>query len=205
MMASGLGVLGSGGPVLALLVLISLFTVALIGVKAVQLRSCGTGRAARRAALRTWHGGDQRSAARQAAAGRAPADHLLARAMDALQSDADTTRLEADLTRHGNALVGDLERGISKLELVAMISPLLGLLGTVLGMIQAFQELELAAGSANAAVLAGGIWQALLTTAAGLIVALPAAVAASLLRARIDREAREIEMAVGEVLTGGAF
>ena len=54
-----------------------------------------------------------------------------------------------------------------------MIAPLLGLLGTVLGMVQSFQDLSLAQGSANASVLAGGIWLALLTTAAGLVVAIP--------------------------------
>ena len=80
-----------------------------------------------------------------------------------------------------------------------MISPLLGLLGTVLGMIQSFQELEMAEGAANASVLAGGIWQALLTTAAGLLVAIPAAVGASLLSSRIENSAQMIESAVGEL------
>ena len=78
-----------------------------------------------------------------------------------------------------------------------MISPLLGLLGTVLGMIQSFHELELAQGSANASVLAGGIWQALLTTAAGLVVAIPAAIGATLLSSRVEAAAHEIESIVG--------
>lgn len=89
---------------------------------------------------------------------------------------------------------------IRLLELIAMVSPLLGLLGTVLGMIQSFQELELAQGAANASVLAGGIWQALLTTAAGLVVAIPAAIAAGLFSARIDRAALMIESAVGQLM-----
>ena len=89
---------------------------------------------------------------------------------------------------------------IRLLELIAMISPLLGLLGTVLGMIQSFQQLELAEGAANASVLAGGIWQALLTTAAGLLVAIPAAVGAGLLSARIERAAQTMESAVGALM-----
>ncbi|WP_338092796.1 MotA/TolQ/ExbB proton channel family protein [Leisingera aquaemixtae] len=89
---------------------------------------------------------------------------------------------------------------IRLLELIAMVAPLLGLLGTVLGMIQSFQELELAQGAANASVLAGGIWQALLTTAAGLMVAIPAAVAAGLFAARIDAAAQAIESAAGRLL-----
>jgi biopolymer transport protein ExbB len=81
---------------------------------------------------------------------------------------------------------------------------LLGLLGTVLGMIQSFQELELAQGAANASVLAGGIWQALLTTAAGLLVAIPAAIAAGLFASRIERAAQTIESAVGRLMLADA-
>jgi biopolymer transport protein ExbB len=91
-------------------------------------------------------------------------------------------------------------RHIRLLELTAMISPLLGLLGTVLGMIRAFQDLAMAEGAANAAMLADGIWQALLTTAAGLLVAIPAAVAAALLNARVERAGEEIEAAVGRLM-----
>jgi biopolymer transport protein ExbB len=96
--------------------------------------------------------------------------------------------------------VAQMNSLIRLLELIAMVSPLLGLLGTVLGMIQSFQELELAQGAANASVLAGGIWQALLTTAAGLVVAIPAAIAAGLFAARIDSAAQTIESAVGRLL-----
>jgi len=93
-----------------------------------------------------------------------------------------------------------MSRHIRLLELIAMISPLLGLLGTVLGMIQSFQELELAEGAANASLLAGGIWQALLTTAAGLLVAIPAAVGATLLSARAERGAQVIEGAIAQLM-----
>ena len=67
----------------------------------------------------------------------------------------------------------DLERYLTSLGVIASISPLLGLLGTVVGMIQVFTALMLE-GSGNANVLAGGISQALITTAAGLSVAIPA-------------------------------
>jgi biopolymer transport protein ExbB len=105
--------------------------------------------------------------------------------------------LEAELEWRGNHEVARMQQHISLLELVAMISPLLGLLGTVLGMIQSFQELALAEGAANASLLASGIWQALLTTAAGLLVAIPAAVAAALLNARVERVVQQIEANVG--------
>jgi biopolymer transport protein ExbB len=67
----------------------------------------------------------------------------------------------------------DLERYLTSLGIIASISPLLGLLGTVLGMIQVFTAL-MQEGAGNANVLAGGISQALITTAAGLSVAIPA-------------------------------
>ena len=57
------------------------------------------------------------------------------------------------------------------------MSPLLGLLGTVIGMISSFSQLELGGDLVNPALLAGGIWTALLTTAIGLVVAIPAMVA----------------------------
>ena len=71
------------------------------------------------------------------------------------------------------------------------IAPLLGLLGTVIGMIKAFMVIQEMGGKVNAAVLAGGIWEAMLTTALGLSVALPTMVAHSYLLSRIDKyEAR---------------
>lgn len=75
--------------------------------------------------------------------------------------------------------LGALRTGLRPLELIVTIAPLIGLLGTVLGMIEAFQALETSGGQADPAVLAGGIWEALLTTAAGMAVAIPAAVALS--------------------------
>ena len=59
---------------------------------------------------------------------------------------------------------------------------------------------SLAEGSANASVLAGGIWLALLTTAAGLVVAIPAAIGANLLTGRVDSAALKIESAVGQLM-----
>jgi biopolymer transport protein ExbB len=124
--------------------------------------------------------------------------------MAALQDGATPARAEATAQWQGTREVTTMSRHIRLLELIAMISPLLGLLGTVLGMIQAFQELALAEGAANASLLAAGIWQALLTTAAGLLVAIPAAIAASLLGERVDRAASEMETSVGQLIAAHA-
>jgi biopolymer transport protein ExbB len=77
------------------------------------------------------------------------------------------------------------------LETAAKISPLLGLLGTVLGMVEMFRTLNLG-GSVNSAAVTGGIWKALFTTVAGLTVAIPVIIAHSLLAGRIDREEEKL-------------
>ena len=81
---------------------------------------------------------------------------------------------ENEITRIGEQEIRKLEFLLSPLEVIANLSPLLGLLGTVIGMIKAFSKLESAGSKVDPAILAGGIWEALLTTAFGLIVAIPA-------------------------------
>ena len=75
------------------------------------------------------------------------------------------------------------------LEVIAALAPLLGLLGTVLGMIEAFQAMEAAGTQVNPAVLSGGIWQALLTTAVGLSIAIPVSITNSWLERKVEVEA----------------
>jgi len=107
---------------------------------------------------------------------------------------------EADLDTLETVLVHAAEeesRGFSKylqtLATIGNITPLLGLLGTVLGMIKAFMVIQQTGGKVNAAVLAGGIWEAMLTTALGLAVALPTMVAYSYLTARVDKFEAQIQ------------
>ncbi|WP_221628096.1 MotA/TolQ/ExbB proton channel family protein [Teredinibacter franksiae] len=82
-------------------------------------------------------------------------------------------------------VVHDMERFVGALGTIAAIAPLLGLLGTVIGMIKVFTALNLE-GAGNAAVLAGGISEALVTTAAGLCVAIPAMIAHRFFVRRVD-------------------
>ncbi|HEX7002910.1 MAG TPA: MotA/TolQ/ExbB proton channel family protein [Trueperaceae bacterium] len=85
-----------------------------------------------------------------------------------------------------------LSRGIRPLSTIAQIAPLLGLLGTVTGMIIAFGEIS-QQGTGNPAALADGIGQALVTTAAGLIVAIPSLIGVNYLASRVDSIMLEIE------------
>ena len=81
--------------------------------------------------------------------------------------------MKESIEQEASQVIHELERFLNPLGTVATIAPLLGLLGTVIGMIKVFAEIQLA-GVGNAANLAGGISEALITTAAGLSVAIPA-------------------------------
>ncbi|MDQ6972340.1 MAG: MotA/TolQ/ExbB proton channel family protein [Mariprofundaceae bacterium] len=100
--------------------------------------------------------------------------------------------LKEVLEEIGRQEVAYLERFIGVLGLIAAISPLLGLLGTVIGMIDVFQVISVE-GVGKADILAGGISKALNTTAAGLTVAIPALVAFRLFESRVDGFVMEIE------------
>ena len=100
--------------------------------------------------------------------------------------------LKEILEEVGRQEVAHLERFVGVLGVVAAVSPLLGLLGTVIGMIEVFQVISLE-GVGKANILAGGISKALNTTAAGLSVAIPALVAYRLFEARVNSFVLEIE------------
>jgi len=97
------------------------------------------------------------------------------------------------ITRIARRDLAEARRGLGALDLIAVIAPLMGLLGTVLGMIVAFQTLQEAGARADPAALAGGIWEALLTTAAGMGVAIPAALAEGWFEGAISRAEAEME------------
>lgn len=91
--------------------------------------------------------------------------------------------------------------GLRVLDLIATVSPLIGLLGTVLGMIDAFQALQDAGNRADPSALAGGIWQALLTTAAGMAVAIPASIALTWFDAIVESAQADIEDLATRIFT----
>jgi biopolymer transport protein ExbB len=97
----------------------------------------------------------------------------------------DRDRIKESIEESGRQVVHELERFLNTLGTIASISPLLGLLGTVIGMIKVFSVIT-SAGVGNAAPLAGGISQALITTAAGLSVAIIALIFYRYFRGRVD-------------------
>lgn len=191
-MMGAFGDLGTAAPVLALLAGMSILSIAVIILRLLGLRGVAGGHAERA----TWLDRLESGALTAPPGQVTPANRVAARAYTLMTRDVSQANLSADLEQMGNAEVIAMGRGIRLLELIGMIAPLLGLLGTVLGMIQSFRSLELAQGAANASILAGGIWQALLTTAAGLIVAIPAVAGAAILQSRAETGTQEMESVI---------
>jgi biopolymer transport protein ExbB len=93
-----------------------------------------------------------------------------------------------------------LEKNLTVVATIAHIEPLLGLFGTVIGMIQVFQTIESMHGIVDPSKLAGGIWVALITTAGGLSVAIPAMVAYNYLVSRVNGMVLDMEKSATEVV-----
>lgn len=109
-------------------------------------------------------------------------------------------RVKEAIENAGRQEVSKLEKGLSVLATVAGVAPLLGFLGTVTGMIQAFMRIEDLAGAANPGDLAGGIWEALLTTAFGLIVGIPAYVAYNYFLSAVSKFVADMETVANDVV-----
>jgi biopolymer transport protein ExbB len=101
-------------------------------------------------------------------------------------SHEDRAVLETVLDHAIGQEIRDISRYLPALASIRNVAPLLGLLGTVVGMIKAFIVVEEAGGQVDASLLAGGIWEAMLTTAFGLSVALPAMIGHNYLISRVD-------------------
>lgn len=98
-----------------------------------------------------------------------------------------------ECVRLANNDLNEARRGLRVIDLIITIAPLVGLLGTVLGMIEAFQVLQDSGAQADPSALAGGIWEALLTTAAGMGIAIPASILLSWYDSVVDNVQADIE------------
>jgi len=106
---------------------------------------------------------------------------------------------ERAIKREGDRLIQQLEKGTKLLSSIAQVTPLLGLLGTVYGLVIAFFAMEQAGGQVRVADMAGGIWEALLTTVAGLLVGIPAMLAYHYFHAQAETTARRMSQVVSEL------
>ncbi|MEP2028272.1 MAG: MotA/TolQ/ExbB proton channel family protein [Paracoccaceae bacterium] len=192
------GILSLGGPVVAILIVMSVLTLGVTFYKIWQFAASGVGRhKVLSEALAAWDAGDRAAAQVRLGDSRSYLAPLIVTAMNTPEQPGIDGRLDAEA---GLALAG-LERGFRFLDTVAQLAPLLGLFGTVLGMIKAFQSLQTAGTSVDPSLLAGGIWVALLTTAVGLAVAMPTSMLLAWLESRTARERVFADKALRTVLT----
>ena len=117
-----------------------------------------------------------------------------------LHSHLEKDGIESYMEAAGSEQVHRMEKNMSTLATIAGVAPLTGFLGTVTGMISAFMEIERLGGNVNANVLAGGIWEALMTTATGLAVGIIAYLFYNFFTARINHMAFEIESNAKELV-----
>lgn len=109
-------------------------------------------------------------------------------------------RVKESIENAGRQEVAKLEKGLSIVATISGIAPLLGFLGTVTGMIQAFMKIQDLQGSANPSDLAGGIWEALITTAVGLAIGIVALAFYNYLTTGISKLIRDMEVVSNDVL-----
>lgn len=183
-----------GGPAMVAIFALSVLTLALILWKEWRVLRLRLSGGMPEAALECWRAADVQAALAALAKGKSARRRFAFHAMqNCLDETLDGEAAREETQRRGKALLAEAERGLRGLELISTIAPLLGLFGTVLGMIAAFQALQEAGARADPSTLAGGIWEALLTTAAGMAVAIPAAAALSWYESRAERLRHDLE------------
>lgn len=195
----------TGGPALWAIAVLSVVTLALILWKLWDMARLGAwSRGPAEAAVALWQSGAGQGALTPLSGRSGLRSRMLCRAIEARLDDAMTDpQAREETTRVAKSALMQTRRGLRALELIATIAPLIGLLGTVLGMIEAFQALQAAGNRADPSALAGGIWQALLTTAAGMAVAIPASMALSWYDSICERVQADMEDLATRVFTTG--
>ena len=135
---------------------------------------------------------------------RHPAGRLVTWAIERAGTGLCTVALEKEMEQFSLRVLDQLKSGLRLVSAVAVLSPLMGLLGTVIGMIDAFRQMELAGSRIDPSLLSGGIWLALLTTAIGLVVAIPATAIHIWLGSVIQKVTRSLEE-TGTALSSALF
>lgn len=198
-----------GGPVMVVLVVM-----ALVGlVTFVYLMLFGALYAPRytrglRQSLQDWKQTSDRSiynrlrARSRGIKGLNPLNQLVMMTMAGRLRDEPADQIRESVSQKAQQALTPFEAPLKIIEVIAALAPLLGLLGTVLGMMEAFSTMAAAEGRASASQLSGGIYQALTTTAAGLVVAIPFAALAAWIEFRLRRLQGTLNSVLVEILSG---
>lgn len=196
------GLIEAGGVVVVLLIGLSVFVTATLMIKLWQFWRMRIGNTSpAQQALVLFRQGDCNDALLVAEQTVNPAAKAMVLALRGMQQGLPENKVYDEVLAYGSDVLAELRLWFRPLEVVAALAPLLGLFGTVLGMIEAFQQLENAGNQVNPALLSGGIWEALLTTAAGLSVAMPTVVVLNWLERKVDRLAQVMDSTVNRVFS----
>ena len=126
-----------------------------------------------------------------------PVAHVVRIAL--LHTDESPDELKQTIAKAGLSEIPRLEKNLGGLLTVAQISPLLGLLGTIIGLVNVFMTMERGAPLVEIGELSAGIWQALVTSAAGLCVSIPSFAGYNFLLSRVERITLNLEHAAEEI------
>ena len=192
----------SGGPIVVLLLVFSVIALTVIIAKAVQLYLLEPSeKNSIEAALRLWAQRDTDAAIVKLQKSSSDQTEAIRYAMSSVSSNYPESVVKEESQRLANRYWRRLKGKLSILETIASVSPLLGLFGTVLGMIEAFRAMEQAGSQVDPSVLSGGIWQALLTTGVGLAVAIPSVLAFQWLDRKATNKFEHFEDQITRVFT----
>lgn len=189
---------------MVILLLLSVFIGTVMLVKLGQfIRLAFSGKNEVKIAVLQWIGGEKDAAYERIKSLNSPSAIVVSHLMRGLKLGKEhETEVREDIERVAAQQVTKIRSWFGAIEAIVQVAPLLGLFGTVIGMIEAFQKLQGAGTEVDPALLAGGIWVALLTTAAGLAVAIPSALVLYWFESRAEKEQAFMETAMTSVLTG---
>lgn len=186
---TALEIVARGGPVMGVLLGFSVFALTILLLKLWQFSRAGLRRTAFIDPILELVVDDRLDAARERLAAHThPAARVIETAIAVgVDREKSAAASQAEVSRVGSRELRDLESWLRALSSIAHLSPLVGLLGTVIGMILAFMQVERAGSTVDPSLLSAGIWQALLTTAYGLTIAIPSMAAFHWFEGEVDR------------------
>ncbi len=193
----------AGGPVMIALFIVSLAAGSATIYKIIQFYRLGVGRhRVARQAMAYWHGGDRAAAYHLVSHDKSQLSAVLTAAMSSLgHNPRDPGAARSAATQRALEAMAATSKNLRVIEAVVQGAPMLGLLGTVVGMIEAFGRVTEGGGAADPTVLAEGIWIALTTTAMGLTIAIPFYFISVWLESRVETERAAMDAMIADVTT----
>ena len=193
--------MNAGGPVVYLLVVLSIIVLTVTLVKLLQFYKAGVfhNRIARQA-VQQFRSGQSQAALSLSGQCKSIRCQVVAKSIRGqMNTQASKVTAREEVLREATDQLEQLSSHLRILELIASLAPLLGLFGTVLGMIDAFQQLESSGNQVDPSILSGGIWLALLTTAVGLAVAMPTVAINSFFERRLERLTHDLDNQIAQI------